>query len=172
MATLVDRSGKDSLSRTYRKHLIGLIKDEHLHGVGLQESASDHILDTTRGTDNDLGTFLKSLHVITNAGTTNACMALNVHKVSNSNNNLLDLLCQFTGGSKDQSLALLDVGVELLQDGDGEGGGFSGTRLGLSNNIVAFGALELAKSFERSGNSPLMTGMMARCWIAEGRSKP
>ncbi len=73
-------------------------------------------MDTTWGTDNDLGTFLKSLHIITNACTTNACMALNVHEVSDSNNNLLDLLGQFTSRSENQSLALLDIGVKLLQD--------------------------------------------------------
>ncbi len=102
--------------KTYRKHLIGLIKNEHLHAVGLQESALDHVLDTTWGANNNLGTFLKSLHVITDARTANAGMALNVHEVANSNNNLLDLLSQFTSGSEDQSLALLDVGVKLLED--------------------------------------------------------
>jgi hypothetical protein len=113
--------------RTYGKHLIGLVKNEHLHRVGLQESTLDHVLDTTRGTDNNLRAFLKSLHIITNACTTNACMTLNVHEVSDSNNNLLDLLSQFTGRSENQSLALLDVGVKLLQDRDGESCGLSGT---------------------------------------------
>jgi hypothetical protein len=123
---------------TYGKHFIGLIKNEHLHGVGLQESSLDHVLDTTWGTNNDLGTLLKSLHVITNAGTTDACVALNVHEVTDSDNDLLDLLGQFTGGGKDQSLALLNVGVKLLEDGDRESGGLSGSRLSLCNDIVAF----------------------------------
>jgi hypothetical protein len=70
--------------------------------------------------------------------TTNACMALNVHEVSDCNNDLLDLLSQFTGRSKNQSLALLDVGVELLQDGDRESCGLSGTRLGLRNDIAIY----------------------------------
>lgn len=65
-------------------------------------------------------------------------MALNVHEVTDGNNDLLDLLSQFTGWCKDQSLALLDVGVKLLEDGDGEGGGLSGTRLSLGNNVVTF----------------------------------
>lgn len=112
---------------TYGKHLIGLIKNEHLHAVGLQESALDHVLNTTWGTDNNVGTILKSLHVITNAGTTNACMALNIHEISDSNNDLLDLLSQLTGWGEDQSLALLDGGIELLEDGDRESGGLSGS---------------------------------------------
>ena len=124
--------------KTYGKHLIGLVKNEHLHRVGLQESSLNHVLDTTWGTDNDLGTFLKSLHVITNAGTTDTCVALNVHEITDGDNDLLDLLGQFTGGGENQSLALLDVGVKLLENGDGESSGFSGSGLGLSDDIVAF----------------------------------
>jgi hypothetical protein len=67
-------------------------------------------------------------------------VALNVHEITDSHNDLLDLLGQLTGGGEDQGLALLDVGVKLLEDGDGESGGLSGTRLGLGDNIVAFGA--------------------------------
>jgi hypothetical protein len=98
----------------------------------------DHIVNTTWGTNDNLGTLLKSLHIITDAGTTNACVALDVHEVANGNNDLLDLLSQLTGWGEDQGLALLDVGVELLEDGDRESGSLSGTRLSLSNNIVAF----------------------------------
>jgi hypothetical protein len=64
-------------------------------------------------------------------------VALEGHEVTNGNNDLLDLLGQLTGGGKDQSLASLQVGVDLLQGGDGEGSGLSGTGLGLSNDIVA-----------------------------------
>jgi len=84
-------------------------------------------VDTTRSANNDLRTLLKSLHVVTNAGTTNACVALNVHEVTNSDDDLLNLLGQFTGRSEDQSLALLDVGIELLENRDGESCSFSGT---------------------------------------------
>lgn len=134
-------------------------------------------MNTTRGTDDDLGTVLESLHVITNAGTTNAGVALDVHEVTDGNDDLLDLLGQLTGGSEDQCLALLQVGVDLLQDRDREGSGLSGTRLRLSDNIVACGvAIISGRSLEKAGSGklclPLITGMMARCWIAEGRSKP
>jgi hypothetical protein len=80
---------------------------------------------------------LKSLHIITNAGTTNAGMTLNVHEVTDSNDDLLDLLSQLTGWGEDQSLALLDVGVELLEDGNRESSGFSSSRLSLGNNIMS-----------------------------------
>jgi hypothetical protein len=98
----------------------------------------DHIVNTAWGTNDNLGTFLKSLHIITNAGSTNAGVALDVHEVTNGNNDLLNLLSQLTGWGKDQCLTLLDVWVELLEDGDGECGSLSGTRLSLGNNVMAF----------------------------------
>jgi hypothetical protein len=64
-------------------------------------------------------------------------MALNVHEIANSDNDLLDLLSQLTSGCKDESLARLQVGVDLLKSGDGESGSLAGTRLGLGDNIVA-----------------------------------
>jgi len=84
-------------------------------------------VDTTRGSNNDLRTLLKSLHIVTNAGTTNACVALDIHEVTNSDDDLLNLLGQFTSRSKDQGLALLDVGIELLENRDGESCSLSGT---------------------------------------------
>jgi hypothetical protein len=159
---------------TYRKHLIGLIEDEHLQVVGAKDTALDHVVDTARGTDNDLGTLLESLHVVTNVGTTNAGVALNVHEVTDGDNDLLDLLSQLTGGSKDEGLASLDVGVELLQSGDGESGSLSSTGLGLGDDIATcdFQINDSAFRGRNLKNVPLMMGMMARCWIAEGRSKP
>jgi hypothetical protein len=124
-------------TKTYRKHLIGLVEDEHLHAVGLEEAALDHVVDTAGGTNNDLGAVLESLHVITDAGATNAGVALDVHEVADGDNDLLDLPGKLTGGSKDERLALLDVGVDLLEDRDGEGSSLASTGLGLGNDIVA-----------------------------------
>jgi hypothetical protein len=120
---------------TYRQHLISLIQNEHLHVVGLEDTALDHVVDTSGGANDDLGTILKGLHVLTDVGTTDTSVALDAHKVTNGNNDLLDLLGQLTSGSKDQSLAGVQVGVDLLQGGDRESGGLSGSRLGLGNDI-------------------------------------
>lgn len=100
---------------THGKHLIGFVKDEHLDVVGLQDTTLDHVLDTAGSTNDDLGTILESLHVITNVGTTNASMALNAHEVANGDDDLLNLLSQLTSGSQDQSLAGLEGAIDLLQ---------------------------------------------------------
>lgn len=94
-------------------------------------------MNTTRCSDNDLGSVLEGLHVITNAGTANAGVALNAHEVTNGNNDLLNLLGKLTGGREDESLAGLEGWVDLLEDGDGEGGGLSGSGLRLCDHIVS-----------------------------------
>lgn len=164
----------DLLGETAGQHLVGLVEDEHLHGVGLQDTALDHVVDTAGSTDDDLGTILKGLHVVTDGGTANAGVAGDVHEVTDGDDDLLDLLGQLAGGGEDESLAGLDGGVDLLEGGDGEGSGFTRTGLSLRNDIVACGRkLVAGEEFSRRrADSPLMTGMMARCWIAEGRSKP
>ena len=94
-------------------------------------------MNRTWSTNDNLGTLLESLHIILDGGTTNAGVALNINEDTDSNDELLDLLGQFTGRGENQSLALLDVWIELLEDRDRESRGRSGTRLSLGNDIVA-----------------------------------
>ena len=75
-------------------------------------------MDTTRSTDDDLGTILESLHVLANISTTNASMAFDIHEVTDGDDNLLDLLCEFSGWCEDQSLASLELRVNLLKARD------------------------------------------------------
>jgi hypothetical protein len=117
----------DLLGETTGQHLVGLVEDEHLHVVRLEDTTLDHVLDAAGGTDDDLGSVLQRLHIITNAGAADAGVALNIHEVTNGDNDLLDLLGELAGGGEDKSLASLDVVVQLLEDGDGEGSRFTGT---------------------------------------------
>jgi hypothetical protein len=131
----------DLLSETAGQHLVGLVENEHLHVVGLQDTALDHVLDTAGSADDDVGAVLEGLHVITDAGTANAGVALDVHEVTDGDNDLLDLLGKLAGGGENERLAGLDAGVDLLEGGDGEGSRFTGTGLGLRNDIVALGSV-------------------------------
>jgi hypothetical protein len=63
-------------------------------------------------------------------------VALDVHEVADGDNDLLNLLSQLTGGGQDEGLALLDIGVDLLENRDREGGGLASTGLGLGDDIV------------------------------------
>lgn len=62
-------------------------------------------------------------------------MTFDVHEIANGNNDLLDLLSKLTGGCEDESLAGLEVGINLLEARDRECGSLSGARLRLSDDI-------------------------------------
>lgn len=84
-------------------------------------------MDTAGGADNNLGSFLEGLHVLADAGTADASMAFDAHEIANGDDDLLDLLSQLTSGGKDECLALLQIGVDLLENGDREGSGLAST---------------------------------------------
>lgn len=100
----------------YRKHLIGLIENEHFHGISLEYAALDHILHTTGSTNDHLRPVLKRLHVIANACTSDTGMTLNVHEITNGHDDFLNLLRKLASRRQDQRLTSFHVRVELLQN--------------------------------------------------------
>ena len=159
---------------TSRQHLVGLVETEHLQVVGSESSSVDHVVDSTWSSNDDLASVLELGHVLSDVGSTDAGVAVDLHVVTEGNDDLLNLLSELTSGGQDEGLDLLDGRVDSLQDGNGEGGSLSSTRLSLGNNVMAFySVLDVLKiNVAYSMNSPLMTGIIARCWIADGRSKP
>jgi hypothetical protein len=81
-------------------------------------------------------TLLELGHSLANGSSTDGSEALDVHVVSEGDENLLDLLGELTGGGEDESLGLLDGNVDGLEDRDGEGRGLAGSGLSLSDNVV------------------------------------
>jgi len=55
--------------------------------------------------------------------------------LSKSLDDSLDLLGEFPGWGEDESLGLLDAGIDVLQDADGESTCLTGTGLGLSEGV-------------------------------------
>lgn len=101
-------------------------------------------MDTTGGTDDDLRAIGQGLHVLADIGTTDTGVAVDVHEVTDGDNDLLDLLSQLTGRGQDEGLARLEIGVDLLEGGDREGSGLTGTGLGLGDDVGAWdGLLEI-----------------------------
>lgn len=87
--------------------------------VGLQGTSVDHVVDSAWGTDDDVDTLLELGDGIADGGTTDGGEALDVHVVTEGDEDLVDLLGELTGRSKDESLNLLEVDVNLLENGDG-----------------------------------------------------
>jgi hypothetical protein len=96
-----------------RQHLIGLIQTENLDVVGPEGPTVDHIEHTSWGTDNNVDALLELGHVLTNIGTADASVALDVHVIAESDNDLLDLLSQLAGRGEDQGLSTLDRHIQL-----------------------------------------------------------
>jgi hypothetical protein len=126
----------DLVFEATRKHLIGLVKTEHLDGVGAEGTAVDHIKHTTGGADDDMDALLELGHVLTDVSATDARVAFDVHVVAEGDDDLLDLLRKFTGWRKDERLGAFDSKVELLENGDGKGSGLARAGLGLCDHIM------------------------------------
>ena len=94
----------------------------------------------TKLTNDNMDSIVEFHHVFPHGGAANAGVALGAHVVSKSHDDLLDLLGQLPSGGQDQSLAARVLGVDLLKDRDGEGGGFAGSGLGLGDDIVSLDA--------------------------------
>jgi len=71
-------------------------------------------------------------------------MAFDVHEISYSDHDFLDLLSEFASGCEDESLASLKVGIYLLETRDGKGCGFASSRLSLRNDVATFWDVSLA----------------------------
>lgn len=127
----------DLVLESAREHLVGLIETEDLDVVRLEGTALDHVEDTSGRADDDVNTLLELGHGLADRGSTDGGEALDVHVVSEGDEDLLDLLGELTGRGEDESLGLLEGNVDRLEDRDREGGGLSGSRLRLRDDVVS-----------------------------------
>jgi len=127
----------DLVLKTAGKHLICLIETEDLCIVGAKGASVDHIKDTAGGTDDDMDTLLEFLHVLADVRTTDTSMALDVHVVAESDDDLLNLRCKFAGWGEDERLGSFDRHVQSLKNGNGKGRSLASARLGLCDHVVA-----------------------------------
>ena len=128
----------DLVLESSREHLIGFIETEDLDVVGLEGSSLDHVEDSSGGSDDDVDSLLELGHTLSDGGSSDGGEALDVHVVSERDDDLGNLLSEFSSGRENKGLTLLEGDVDRLEDGDGEGGGFTGTGLSLGDDIVSF----------------------------------
>ena len=160
------RTRKQSCSskQTYRKHLVGLVENEHLYRIRPKEATLNHVVDTARGTDDDLGAILKGLHVIAHAGPTNASVALDVHEVADSDNDLLNLLSKLAGGGEDKSLGGLERYIQLGEVRLSMAGAIGDTALTFWRiEMEKVAVLPVPDWAWAITSCPFTTGTMARC---------
>jgi len=68
---------------------------------------------------------LERANVITNGSSTDTGVNLDIHVVTERNDDLLDLLSKLTRWGKDKSLTLANLGVKLSKGPNSEGGSFT-----------------------------------------------
>ena len=108
----------DLLLEVTGEHLISLIEYEDLQVVGLEEAFLHHVVNTPRGTNNNMDALLKDLDFIADYGSTNASVDLDSYELANLLDNESDLLSELTGGDDHQGLSMDGAGVNDLKDRD------------------------------------------------------
>lgn len=131
----------DLLAETLVEELIGFIENQHLDVSGAKMAAANHIGNTARGAGHNVLTIVELANILSNVGTTNASMALDVHVVSQRHDNALNLGRKFAGRGKDEGLGLADGGVDNLKHRNRESGCFAGTGLGLGDGVATLADL-------------------------------
>lgn len=74
------------------KHFVGFVENEQFDMVGSENSSAEHVVDSSGSSYNDVNTALEFADVVSDSGSSNASVASNVQIISESENNLLDLL--------------------------------------------------------------------------------
>jgi len=126
----------DLVLKASGKHFISLVHHEHLDVVGLQEVLLHHVDDSSGSTDDNLRATLQVSNVLLDGSASYASVDLGTGELSNRVDDVANLLRQLSGRRNHQSLASFDSGVDVLEDGDSEGGSLSSSRLGLFNKFV------------------------------------
>lgn len=96
-------------------------------------------------------TVFKFPDVLSNWSPSNTRVTLDIHIVTQSKDNGLDLSCQFTCRREHQCLGFPDSYVDGLENRDGEGCSFTGTGLCLSNDIPSLSYRENSALLDGGG---------------------
>lgn len=96
------------------EQFVGFIEHEHLDILGAERASADHVEYTARGTRDDVLAVFEFFDILADARAADTGVALDVHVVSQRENDILDLHGEFTRRGKDERLAFPDGGVDGL----------------------------------------------------------
>jgi len=100
------------------QHIVGFVHNEKFQMVGLQEFSFHHVMNSSWGSNNNLNSFLKFPSIFGNNGSSTAHVNLYFQEFSQTQNDLADLVSQFSSRSQNQCLSFINIGVNNLQTGD------------------------------------------------------
>jgi hypothetical protein len=79
--------------------------------------------------------FLEDLAILGDHGTTAAHMDLDLKEFTQTEDDLLDLVGQFTGRSQNETLGFIYAAIDELESGNGKSSSLAHTGLGLGNGV-------------------------------------
>ena len=132
----VFKNFSDFVDEAPAEHLVGLVEDNDFEVVGLEGLSLDEIFDPSGSADNNLDAAVsEGVPVLLGVGAADAAAGADVEELAEAEDDLVDLLSEFTGGGEDDGLAFGGFGVDELEDSDGKGGGFACSGLCLSYGV-------------------------------------
>ena len=140
----------DVVAEAHVEHFVGFVQNDFSGVFQLQSATLDVVHDAAGGTNHNLNPTLQGAE-LTVVGA--AAVNRHDHQAALILAQLLDfarnLHRELAGGAEHQYLHVFALGIDVIDGGNGEGGGFAGTRLGLADNVFAS---------EQHGNSSSLNG--------------
>ena len=106
----------DLLFESAGEHLVGLVEDEDLEVVALEETFLHHVVDTAWGSDDDVHAGLENFDFIADDGATDAGVNLDADELTDLLHNEGNLLGELSGGGHYQGLGVHGAGVNQVQN--------------------------------------------------------
>ena len=120
-----------------RQKLVSFVHDEHGAFAKIRHLLAGEIENSSGGTDHNMDGILQPDDIVTKPSSTSGDHDVDAEMFSESLADLGSLHGQFAGRDEDETLDLGDLGVDLFQGGNDEGGGLAGAVLGTGEDITA-----------------------------------
>jgi len=120
-----------------REKLVGLVHDEHGAFTEICNLLAGQIEDSAGSSDHNMDGILQPDNIIAKTSSTSSDHDVDAEMFSESLADLGRLHRQFAGRDENETLDLGNLGVDLFEGRNDEGGGLAGTVLGASENVAA-----------------------------------
>jgi len=129
----------DLVLETPVQQLVRFVEYKHLDVPRPKTPLLNHVRNSSGRTEHDVLPILKFMNILANGGTTNTRMTLDVHVVSQSEDDRLDPSPKFSSGGQNERLGLPNSVINRLEDWDRECRGFIDAGLSLGDHVSSLG---------------------------------
>jgi hypothetical protein len=146
----------DCGNKAHVEHAIGFIQYQRVNGFYVEQPAVQQVLKASRRGHNEPRSFAQTFYLGTLPGAADQQRGRRQFFPAQLLILLVDLHCQFPRGDQHKSFnGLARVGEQFFQDGNQEGKGFAGARLGRGEYVFAFHCVRDGRSLDFRGVNEL-----------------